>query len=225
MPKKDTNSEVQTKKLRQKKVETEPVPTPVPVEKKTRAKKAEPVEKTVTEPTVTEATETTKTRVVPTRESVQKEFEDLIASVDEEINKLRDSTNKSKGVKFLRSVNKRLKIIENHSFRVSKQRQKTKRNNANSGFLKPVPISKELAKFTGWDPKDKHSRVDVTKFVCKYIKDRNLQDPEDKRKIRVETDKNLKTLLQYDSAKDSAPLTYYSLQRYLKNHFVSEPKA
>lgn len=223
MPKKDTNSESKPKKSHQKKEKvTEPVEQvetkkPKAVEKV--AKKVV-VEATVTEQT--EQTETTKTRVVPTRESVQKEFEDLIASVDEEINKLRDSTNKSKGVKFLRSVNKRLKIIKNHSLRVSKQRQKTKRNNANSGFLKPVPISKELAKFTGWDPKEKHSRVDVTKYVCKYIKDHNLQDPEDKRKIRVETDKSLNTLLQYDSAKDSSPLTYYSLQRYLKNHFVAE---
>lgn len=160
-----------------------------------------------------------KSRRVPTRESVEQEFDSLVASIDEEINKLRESATKSKGVKFLRTVNKRVKALRNHSLRVSKQRPVTRRNNTNSGFLKPVQISKDLAKFTGWDQAQLRSRVDVTKFICEYIKNNNLQDPEDKRKIRVDNDGNLKKLLKFDG-KDGKPLTYYSLQTYLKSHFT-----
>jgi chromatin remodeling complex protein RSC6 len=158
-------------------------------------------------------------RHVPTNESVEKEFDELVASIDEEITKLRESTGKSKGVKFLRTVNKKLKTLKNHAFRVSKKKPTTRRNNTNSGFLKPVQISKDLAKFTGWDQGTARSRVDVTKYICNYIKEKNLQDPTDKRNIRVEEDSDLKKLLKFDG-KDKKPLTYYRLQTYLKPHFT-----
>lgn len=157
-------------------------------------------------------------RHVPTSESVEKEFDDIISGLDEEIQRLRESTAKSKGVKFLRTLNKRLKVLKNHALRVSKKKVATRRNNTNSGFLKPVSISKELAKFTGWDQNEPRSRVDVTKYICNYIKEKNLQDPADKRNIRVEDDSNLKKLLRFDG-KDKKPLTYYRLQTYLKSHF------
>lgn len=163
-------------------------------------------------------------RHVPTTESVEKEFDELINGLDEEIKKLRESTAKSKGVKFLRTLNKRLKVLKNHALRVSKKKVTTRRNNTNSGFLKPVHISKELAKFTGWDQNELRSRVDVTKYICNYIKEKNLQDPADKRNIRVEDDGNLKKLLKYDG-KDKKPLTYYRLQTYLKGHFNSSVQA
>lgn len=173
------------------------------------------------ESTVDSQTESSsKNRVAPTRESVQSEFDSLVALIDEEVARLRSNSTKSKGVKFLRSINKRLKTLRNHALRVSRQKQSTKRVNSNSGFLKPVQISKDLAKFTGWDVAQPRSRVDVTKFICDYIKTHNLQDPEDKRKIKVENDQNLKKLLRFD-AKDGKPLTYYSLQTYLKSHFPS----
>ena len=163
-------------------------------------------------------------RHVPTSETVEKEFDELINGLDEEIKKLRESTAKSKGVKFLRTLNKRLKVLKNHALRVSKKKVTTRRNNTNSGFLKPVHISKELAKFTGWDQNELRSRVDVTKYICNYIKEKNLQDPADKRNIRVEDDGNLKKLLKYDG-KDKKPLTYYRLQTYLKGHFNSSVQA
>ncbi|NBO25089.1 MAG: hypothetical protein EBU93_07670, partial [Chlamydiae bacterium] len=163
--------------------------------------------------------ETQASRHVPTRESVTTEFDELIAAVEAEIESLRTAPSKSKGVKFLRTINKRLKTLKSHALRVSKQRPSSRRKNTNSGFLKPVNISKELAKFTGWDQNEPRSRVDVTKYICNYIKEHNLQDPEDRRNIRVENDANLKKLLRFDG-KDKKPLTYYSLQTYLKSHFV-----
>jgi upstream activation factor subunit UAF30 len=107
-----------------------------------------------------------------------------------------------------------------------KQRKPSNRtHNQNSGFLKPVKISKELVKFTGWDPDELRSRVDVTKFICAYIKEHDLQNPEDRRQIIA--DAKLQKLLNYDPKKSEKPLMYYSLQSLLKGQFTNpepEPK-
>jgi len=196
-----------------------------PSSKKVPAKKASVkspplVEETHDEETVAETEVAPKsTRQVPTRESVEREFDELLAVIDQEIEKLRGSAAKSKGVKFLRTVSKKARVLKGHALRVSKQRATTRRNNTNSGFLKPVQISKELAKFTGWNPSELKSRVDVTKSICEYIKKNNLQKPEDKRRILVSRDQNLKKLLKYDQDE----LTYFDLQKCLKGHFLPTP--
>lgn len=189
--------------------------------KRASKKKVEATTAPTADSTAPTSDSTSKTRHVPTRESVEKEFDELVASIDEEINKLRSSTAKAKGVKFLRSVNKRVKALRNHALRVSKQRQSTRRSNTNSGFLKPVQISKDLASFIGWDAAQLRSRVEVTKYICDYVKQHNLQDPTDKRIIRVENDPKLKKLLKFEGKE---PLKYYSLQTYLKNHFLPAPE-
>ena len=142
--------------------------------------------------------------------------------VETEIASLRDSSTKAKGVKFLRSLNKRLKTLKTQVSRI-KQRSSTKmvsstNTNTNSGFLKPVKISSDMAKFTGWNPDELKSRVDVTKFLCNYIRENNLQNPTDKRQIVP--DAKLSKLIKYDSKKESEPLRYYSLQKFLKPHFM-----
>lgn len=164
--------------------------------------------------------ESKKTRSAPTKESVLEGFDELITVIDEEIGRLRESSQKAKGVKFLRSLGKRVKTLRGQSVRVMKQKQKTNRkNNTNSGFLKPVQISKDMAKFTGWNHDDLKSRVDVTKYICNYIRENNLQNPEDRRQILA--DKKLAKLLDYDTSSDSKPLTYYRIQTYMKKHFTN----
>ena len=78
-----------------------------------------------------------KKRVAPTKDSVIKYFDDLIKSIEDEVENLRESENKTKGVKFLRTLNKRLKILKNQSSRIIKQKRTTTRTNTNnnSGFL------------------------------------------------------------------------------------------
>lgn len=167
-----------------------------------------------------ETTVESKSRRQPTKESVVEYFDELITSIEAEISRLRETPqNKTKGVKFLRSLGKRLKSLRGQTTRVMKQRVRTNRkNNNNSGFLKPVKISKDMAKFTGWDPEVLRSRVDVTKYVCNYIRENNLQNPTDRRQILA--DNKLSKLLKYDSKTSSEPLTYYRIQTHLKPHFV-----
>ena len=185
----------------------------------------EPVSEPVTE-TVVEDTEEvvvdeeTKEKKVINKESVIKSFDDIISSIEAEIESLREGDNKTKGVKFLRTITKRLKILKNHSSKIIKQKKTNakKNTNNNSGFLKPVKISKEMAKFTGWNIDEPKSRVDVTKFLCQYIRENELQNPKDRRQIIADT--KLSKLLKYDTKKETEPLTYYKVQTCLKPHFL-----
>lgn len=194
--------------------------TPAPAKKTVRSSKKEEV--AAPAPVVPEVAETVedaaeaKTRVVPTRESVMTEFAELVNVLDAEIARLRDSTDKNSGVKFLRGVARRVKSLQTSTARVVKQKQPSARKNNNSGFLKPVQISSEIAKFTGLPADQLHSRVEVTKHLCQYIKDKNLQNPADKRQIVA--DPALAKILNYDAKKDDKPLTYYRLQSLLKNN-------
>ena len=163
-------------------------------------------------------------RGAPTRDIVLQSFDEIIKSIETEMETLREGDTKNRGVKFLRTLNKRIKVLKNQSSRIIKDKRVSakKGTNNNSGFLKPVKISTEMAKFTGWDKDELKSRVDVTKFLCDYIRNNNLQNPKDKRQILA--DGKLQKLLKYDPKKETEPLTYFKLQSSLKGHFI-KPEA
>jgi len=164
-----------------------------------------------------------KKRTLPTRDSVIASFDDLIDSIEKEIEVLRDSSNKTKGVKFLRTLGKKLKGLKGQSTRIISKRNPSQRKtgtNTSSGFLKPVTISKDIAKFAGWDVKEKRSRVQVTKSLCEYIRENKLQNEKDKRQILP--DNKLCKLLNYDPKTATQPLTYFHLQSLLKHHFIKD---
>ena len=71
-------------------------------------------------------------------------------------------------------------------------------------------ISYGVKKQTGMSP---------TQHAFAYVKEHNLQNPQDKRQIKP--DKKLKKLLKYEHNPD-APLTYYRLQTYMKPHFTKK---
>lgn len=99
--------------------------------------------------------------------------------------------------KLRTNILKQLEIVR----KCAKPRRSNKgRNlNQNSGLLKPVPISEEFARFANWDVDELHSRVDVTKVICNYVKDRNLQKQSNKRTILPDT--QLQEVLRWN-AKD-----------------------
>ena len=84
-----------------------------------------------------------------------------------------------------------------------------------SGFAIPSKVTDELCEFMGRDKGCKIARTDATKFISKYIKEKHLQDKEDRRVIIP--DEPLKKLLkigEYDE------LTYFNLQKHMNKHFV-----
>ena len=155
------------------------------------------------------------------QDTLKSDVEQLKQEVESEIQRLRTDQQKNKGVKFLKAVNKALKTLVNDLNRVLKSKTKTVRNkNTSSGFMKPVRISNEMASFTKWDPSQLYSRVDVTKFLCAYIKTNQLQNPEDRRKIIC--DEKLSALLKLDN---SYSLTYPGLQQHIQQHFITDASA
>lgn len=198
-----------------------------PKEAKPKAAQSKrPKKEVVEEEVVDEETPGPQKRQMPTRESCDEEFDALVAKIDAKINEQRESEAKVLGTKWVKSIRKDILALKNHCGRAMKQKKPSNRApNENSGFLKPVKLSAELTKFTGWDPAELRSRVDVTKFICKYIRDNDLQDPVDRRKILA--DKKLQDLLGYNPKKTEVPLRYYSLQTYLKDrgHFIKAEEA
>jgi upstream activation factor subunit UAF30 len=88
---------------------------------------------------------------------------------------------------------------------------------------KPVVISNELCKFLGFQPDTEHSRNEVTTAINKYVKEHDLQDPANKRYIRLEGSpeaEKLKALLR----NPDQPLTFFNIQRYLKPHYPMSAK-
>ena len=158
-----------------------------------------------------------------TREDVEKSFDDLSKQLEEEIEAVRqnDDKNKSKGVRFLRSVLKQVRQLRSDSLRVASKkvrRQSSSGAAGNSGFMKPVKISGDMQKFTGLKEDQLVSRVDVTKSICNYVKEHNLQNAADRRQFTP--DQKLAKLLG-----TSEPLTYYALQQHIQSHFIKDAPA
>ena len=85
---------------------------------------------------------------------------------------------------------------------------------------KPVPITDELADFLGLTKGENYSRQQVTQGVNKFVKDNDLQNPENRRYILLESEAGLK--LKALLRDPDQPLTFFNIQRYLKVHY---PKA
>jgi len=210
-----TASRTKSKKSKTKAVKTS---------KKAAAAVAEVVEEIV------EATpeKVIKKRRVVSRESVFADFDSLQQNVEAEIEKTRanaDKGGKVLGVRYLRSLNKAIKQLKKDTIRAMKQKKKNpnRAKNTSSGFMKPVKISNEMSSFTGWEKDELKSRVDVTKYICGYIRDNDLQNPADRRQIVP--DKKLTNLLKLDKkGLAEEPLTYYSLQKKIQPHFIKEVK-
>ena len=169
---------------------------------------------------VEEVVETPKrNRRVVDRESVVRDFDSLLQTLEDRVEQLRSTDAKSRkntGVKFVKSLTKSIRTLKKDTQKAMKMKRKTNRaKNTTSGFMKPVPISEEMIKFTGWDADAPKSRVDVTKFICNYIKENDLQKPADRRVILPDT--KLKKILKHQEGEN---LTYYSLQKKIQHHFI-----
>jgi chromatin remodeling complex protein RSC6 len=126
------------------------------------------------------------------------------------------SQNVTNSVKELNTIIKRIQKEHSKVQKTLEKKQKKKNNNVTSCFSKPTMVSNKLSSFMGLGDSQLVSRTDVTKYITTYIKDHNLQKPEDKRQIIM--DKSLEGLLAVPS---TATLTYFNLQTYLKPHYIT----
>ena len=189
-------SKTVVKKTKTSKPSSAPTPVPTPV------KTPEPVQNVEVVSDVPEVT-------------IENSMSELLGSFSESIQGLTLSLNKLKSdFKVLeKQVLKEARTMD----KVNAKRNKNKGTRAPSGFVKPTGISKELAKFLGKPADTKIARTDVTKLITAYVKDHDLQDKTNGRRIIPDT--KLSALL---GSKPSDEVTYFNLQKFMKPHFVKE---
>lgn len=84
-----------------------------------------------------------------------------------------------------------------------------------SGFAKPARLSDELCNFLSLPIGSEEPRMVVTSKLNVYIKENNLQNPENRKLINA--DETLKKLLNLN---EDIPLSYFNLQRSMKHLFL-----
>jgi chromatin remodeling complex protein RSC6 len=155
-----------------------------------------------------------KPRRQVTKESLHADFEAFFKTIETDF---ADNKSLVKTVKQLKADSYKLLKIRN----LGEDRKKGENNN--SGFMKPVRISDDLASFIGVDNDQQITRVLITKKICQHIKEQDLQNPKDRREILP--DLALKKLFAITDA-DTEPLTYYGIQKRIQRHiFKTEPAA
>lgn len=190
-------------------VETVPAPVepapvePVPVE-------PVPVETDHVEASPVDVVETKKRAKKVTKEDVQQKWDELFETYKNELKVKKTSEQSVSLLKFLTS-------LKNDTFKALKlkTRNVSTTDKNNSGFMKPVSVSDELRSFIDIDNSDPITRVLITQKLCQYIKENNLQKPEDKREIIP--DEKMKRLFDIQP-NESEKLTYYSMQRRVQRH-------
>jgi chromatin remodeling complex protein RSC6 len=187
------------------------------VDKKTKAKKVA-VEAT---PTIESATTTEVVEPTVDDPTVDDPVSTVITQSLEFLAKLNQLTS------FVASIKSDYRALEKKMARELKVAQKNGKkgkrktgNRAPSGFVKPTPISNELASFLEKPYGTEMARTDVTREINKYIRAHDLQDKSNGRKINP--DNKLTSLLKL---KVTDELTYFNLQRYMSVHFQKSAAA
>jgi chromatin remodeling complex protein RSC6 len=120
----------------------------------------------------------------------------------------------------IKSVKDKMRTLERQHKRELKYSRKYRRAIANSsekeakkpsGFNKPCPVPAEIIELLKLDPSAEKSRTEITKLIYGYIKEHNLQDPNDKRNINPDTE--LQKLFKLDKKEQ---ISFYNIQTHIK---------
>jgi hypothetical protein len=141
---------------------------------------------------------------------VEQATENVLSTIIDKVNTLSSAIKDIQAnLKVLsKEYDKQQKIIE----KAQKKRQNAK--NSPSGFAKPNKISDELCDFIGVPHGTEKSRTDITRLINAYVKEHNLNKPENKRFILPDT--KLKKILNVG---DSEEINYFILQKLISHHF------
>jgi chromatin remodeling complex protein RSC6 len=93
---------------------------------------------------------------------------------------------------------------------------KSKKERKPCGFAVSTKVTPEMSEFIGKPIGELISRIEITKYLNKYIKEQHLEHPDNKQIIVP--DAKLWTILGED-ARDER-ITHFTIQKYLNKHFV-----
>jgi len=188
--------------------------------KKTKASQKSKKSETVVEPVVEPENSSETESNLSMSQTCKDIFESLVAQNENllQTQKLMLSTVK----KVAKTYSKYRKDYEKN---VARERRKAKKDpnrkkREPSGFAVPTNISSDLCDFLNVPHDTKMSRTDVTRKITKYIRDKNLQVPENRRSFIPDTQLGgiLGPLKEVDKEKG---YTYFNLQRYITPHITS----
>jgi chromatin remodeling complex protein RSC6 len=121
------------------------------------------------------------------------------------------------------TLQQQLRVLERQVTKEAKyakkiaEKHKNRGNRKPSGFARPTKISQELCGFMGREKGAEVARTEVTQFIIKYISEKNLQNPEN-RKIIIPDDSLIKLL----GVKEEDEVTYFNIQKFMNRHFHSK---
>jgi chromatin remodeling complex protein RSC6 len=157
-------------------------------------------------------------------------FNNLSVKVDDLLQSISDIKLTDTGVevrKGIKQVTRETKEVRKLLNKVTSllYKKKRPRSSHNTGLEKPRPISEAMAAFMAALGKDwefgvkQASRYEVTNELCRYIKENELRDSDNK--TIIIPDAKLQDLLQWT---DDERLTYPKMQKNLKYCFDEIPK-
>ena len=177
-------------------------------EAKTQDNKSKNEPQDVVEDKVKDVKKNTDTNTdINSDETIETQFTDIIETLG--------------GMKqYITQVQNKIRILEKQVKKTQKTQLKQieKRNRGNkkpSGFAKPAAVSDELCCFMNRKKGTHLARTEVTQYIISYIKEKQLQDRENKRRI-VPND-SLKKLL---GVNEKDEVTYFTLQQLMNRHFI-----
>lgn len=189
-----------------------PVVAPPPVVEEPKKKvvvkaKKDEVSKDVVKEVAKEVVkEMAKEEVVEEKEVVEDVFKVLV-------DKISSLTTLNKEIQVaLKQVSKDYDKLKKIVDKIQKKRENARKSP--SGFAKPNKISDELCDFIGVPHGTEKSRTDITRFINSYVKEHNLNKPDNKRIILP--DEKLKKIL---NVKEGDVVTFFVLQRLISHHF------
>jgi chromatin remodeling complex protein RSC6 len=104
-----------------------------------------------------------------------------------------------------------------------KAKRKARSPSSVSGFNQPVRVKPKLAEFLNLAPDDRVTRHEVTRHFTAFFKQHDLPNPDNRREIRMigAAGAQLRELFP-DFGTADQPLSYFNLQKALKDYFVSD---
>ena len=144
-------------------------------------------------------TDTTTTQA-PT---MTEQYDALLERLNEQVTALKSVMNDVKALKKEALANEKKK---------TKKVKKEVDPNKPKPFTKPVEITEELRKFL--DKEGDISRTEVTQKMYAYIKEKSLQNTEQKRQFILD-----EPLAELFKLKKGDSMEYFKLQTYMKQHY------
>jgi chromatin remodeling complex protein RSC6 len=172
-------------------------------------------EMVVVDETIT-SEKTKRTKRAITKESYFNDFQNFFKTYETELNEKKNKLLYKSLRQLMLDSFKLLRISRNFG---SESQNKTEK--INSGFLKPVQITQELADFIRVDVNEPITRVMITKLICQYIKEKDLQNPKDRRQIILDVPLLNLFRIPLDCIKSGEnKTTYYQIQKHMREHII-----